>query len=120
MAVEEVRRSLGDRRNARGFRLFSSEARVLALGYAHKRLGAGASSTEVASELGLVGWTLQRWLQQEQRGDAGQVEGFVQLKVKAPPSPAAGVVVHGPCGVWVEGLEVEGIAQLIRSLSCSA
>lgn len=112
-----MRVALGERRNARGFRLFSSEARAQALGYAQKRLSAGASAREVAEELGLIGWTLQRWLQSEHRGDIKAVDGFVRLEVKSPSQQAP--VVHGPCGVWVEGLEIEAIAALMRSLSCS-
>ena len=117
LAVEEVRRALGERTNARGFRLFSKSAAALAVQYAKKRLSGGASAREVAGELGLIGWTLQRWLQREQRGDIKPTGSFVRLEVTSVPPQAP--VVHGPCGVRVEGLGLEGIAALMRSLSCS-
>ncbi len=117
LEAEEVRRALGERKNARGFRLFAKPAAALAVQYAKKRLSAGASAREVAGELGLIGWTLQRWLQREQRGDIKPSGSFVRLEVR--PAPLQAAVVRGPCGVWVEGLGVEGIAALMRSLSCS-
>ena len=120
LMTEEVRRALGERTDARGFRIFPEGARQLAVAYAKKRIGSGASAVEVARELGLIGWTLQRWLQREQRGAiAGQgikqMGGFMKLEVKPMPSVA---VVRGAHGVWVEGLGVDGIAALLRSLSC--
>lgn len=115
--AEEVRRALGEKKNGRGYRVFSSEARQLAIAYAKKRVTAGASTKEVSDELGLIGWTMQRWLQNEQRGHRNVSAGFARLEVKAVlKSP----VVRGPYGVWVEGLDVAGIAALLRSLSCSA
>lgn len=116
LVVEGVRRALGEKTTARGYRVFSNEARERAVAYAQKRLSAGLSAREVAEELGLIGWTLQRWLQREQRGDIKPAGGFMKLEVKAVPS---GAVVRGPCGVWVEGLGVDGIATLLRRLSCS-
>ncbi len=116
LAVEEVRLALGEKTNARGYRVFSREARRLAIAYAKKRQSAGASTKQISDELGLIGWTMQRWLQNEQREQLAVGVGFTRLEVKAVVrSP----VVHGPYGVWVEGLEVEGIAALMRSLSCS-
>jgi hypothetical protein len=118
LALEEVRLALGKTMNARGYRKFSSQAREQALRYAHQRFEAGAKTSEVAAELGLIGWTLQRWLQQERRGAIAAAPTFVQLKVE--PGPRREAVMHGPCGVWVSGLGPEGIAAVLRSLSCSA
>lgn len=87
----------------------------MAVAYAKRQMGAGAEAREVAKELGLNGWTLQRWLQRKQRGDIKPAEGFMKLEVKGVP-PAG--VVRGAHGVWVEGLGIDGIAALLRSLSC--
>ncbi len=108
---------MGERRDGRGFRIFESGARERAVAYAKKRMGAGVKAGQVSNELGLIGWTLQRWLQRDGRGElATASENFVRLEVKAQPQQ--GAVVRGACGVWVEGLEIEGIAALLRRLSC--
>jgi transposase-like protein len=119
LTVEEVRLALGENTNARGYRSFSSEGKVAAVTFALKRLEGGASSSEIADELGLKGWTLQRWLQHQRRSDGPQSEGFHRVEVKAPPKKKT-VVVRGACGVSVEGLAVDDVARLLRELSCSA
>ena len=118
LVVEEVRRALGERTNARGFRVFSKPAAAMAVRYAQKRLGDGASAREVAAELGLIGWTLQRWLQREERGEINP--GFALLEVKSRPSAeGARLVVFGPSGIRIEGLQIAEVAELLRRLSCS-
>ena len=42
---------------------------------------------------------------------------LVPIRVKARPQAQASVVVHGPRGISVEGLNVDGVAELIRALS---
>ena len=117
-AVEEVRRALGGNTNARGHRMFSKAAAALAVEYANERIANGASPAAVSEELGLNGWTLQRWLQRErQRGDG---ERFVELKVKAAAAPSNRLTVCGPCGVRIEGIQLAEVAQLLQRLSCSA
>jgi hypothetical protein len=87
--------------------------------FALKRIEAGASAGEVADELGLKGWTLQRWLQHHRCQSEPRRDGFQQLEVTAVP-PTRAVVVRGACGVSVEGLTVDEVARLLRELSCSA
>jgi hypothetical protein len=108
---------LGEKQNKRGFRVFSNTSKELAVAYAQKRLRAGATTKEVSDELGLNGWTLQRWLQRE-RGARKANAGFTRVGVASATRVSA--VVRGPCGVWVEGLGIDDIAALMRSLSCSA
>jgi hypothetical protein len=120
---EEVLELLGEETKSDGHRQFPVEARVAAVGYATRRISEGASPTEVAAELKLNRWTLQRWLWRQRKGELGGpalVEsGFREVKEKRKPSPQkASLVVHGACGVRVEGLDVMGVASLLERLSC--
>jgi transposase-like protein len=118
LTVDEVRRALGEKTNARGYRMFSEEGAGAAVRFALQRAESGVSAGRVAEELGLKGWTLQRWLQNFRRGDGRERKGFHRVDVKAavPAKP----VVHGACGVRVDGLSLDEIARLLRELSCSA
>src|SRR6266567_2039882 len=97
LTVDEVRKALSEKTNARGYRTFTKAAHATVVKFALARIEAGAGASEVADELGLKGWTLQRWLQNHRReGEPGR-EGFQQLEVKAAPTNRA-VVVRGACG----------------------
>ena len=122
ITLEAVKSELGSETNARGYRVFSREARASAVEYATQRIAAGASAEEVWLELGLRDWTLQRWLQQARRKPIEtKPKGFARLEVRAKATTSLGspLVVHGPSGVRVEGLQVAEVAELFRRLSCS-
>lgn len=122
ITLEEVKSELGSETNARGYRVFSREARARAVEYATHRIAAGTSAEEVWLELGLRDWTLQRWLQQARRTPTEpKSKGFARLEVRAKTvaSLSASLLVHGPGGVRVEGLQVAEVAELFRRLSCS-
>jgi hypothetical protein len=116
--VEEVRLALGEKTNARGYRGFTCEAKKAATTFALKRMEEGATANHVAEELGLKGWTLQRWLQNHRDAREPRDE-FHRVEV-LPARVKKAVVVRGACGVSVEGLTVTDVAQLLRELSCSA
>src|SRR5450631_2934195 len=103
--VEEVRLALGEKTNARGYRSFTKEAKSAATTFALQRIEGGASANQVAEELGLKGWTLQRWLQNH-RGAERPGEEFHRVEV-LPPQVKKMVVVRGACGLSVEGLSVK-------------
>lgn len=115
-AVEEVRRALGEKVDARGYRDFTPEARKLAAEYALARIAAGASTLEAARELGMKGWTLQRWVQNHRRAASRVARGFRPVKVTS--EAVTGLVVRGAHGVEVEGLSLETAARLLRELAC--
>ena len=120
---EEVLALLGGETKTDGHRQFLMEARVATVSYATRRISEGAEPTEVAAELKLNRWTLQRWLQRQRKGELGGAaaveKGFRQVKVKKAPAPEkVSPVVHGACGVRVEGLDVASVASLLERLSC--
>jgi transposase len=122
ITLEAVKSELGSETNARGYRVFSREARARAVEYATRRIASGVAVEEVWLELGLRDWTLQRWLQQARRKSTEtKPKGFTRLEVraKAMTSPRSPLVVHGPSGVRVEGLQIAEVAELFRRLSCS-
>lgn len=90
-----------------------------AVGYAQERRAQGATWRSIAQELGLGVDSLTHWA----RGSRGSKKeaAFRQVKLKPSEGPAKTggtvLVVHGPGGVRVEGLDVPGLAELLRRLS---
>ncbi|HTQ06111.1 MAG TPA: hypothetical protein VMI54_19750 [Polyangiaceae bacterium] len=83
------------------------------LSYTVARRRQGASIVEVASEVGINFRTLARWLGARKTGRFGRVE-VVATPVTTAAAAAAGIVVHGPRGLRIEGLDVAAIAELVR------
>jgi hypothetical protein len=125
--VEDVIAALREGTKLPGHPQFTDEARRLATDYARERKASGVKMEEVAAELRMNKWTLQRWLQRQGRGEfekkAGATKaGFSRVKVKERTAAEAGarLVVHGAHGVRVEGLTLENVAALLERLGCSA
>jgi hypothetical protein len=83
------------------------------LSYTVARRRQGASIVEVASEVGINFRTLARWL------GARKAARFKRVDVVAAPVPtaaavAASIVVHGPRGLRIEGLDLASVAELVR------
>ena len=83
------------------------------LSYTVARRRQGATIVEVALEVGISFRTLGRWL-----GERKGAAGFERVKVVAAPrassSSAAAIVVHGPRGLRIEGLDLGAVAELVR------
>jgi hypothetical protein len=81
------------------------------LSYTVARRRQGATIVEVALEVGISFRTLGRWL-----GERKAAGGFERVEVVAAPRPAAStvIVVHGLRGLRIEGLDVAGVAELVR------
>ena len=82
------------------------------LSYTVARRRQGASIVEVAAEVGINFRTLARWL------GARKTERFGRVEVVAAPVRAAAaavaIVVHGPRGLRIEGLDLAAVAELVR------
>jgi transposase len=83
------------------------------LSYTVARRRQGAKLVEVAAELALSDQTLSRWL-----GEKRASKKFVQV-VAAPaavslPMATLAIVVHGPHGLRIEGLDLAAVAELVR------
>lgn len=82
------------------------------LSYTVARRRQGASIVEVASEVGVNFRTLARWV------GGRKTARFERVVVAAPVVAAAAsparIVVHGPRGMRIEGLDVAAVAELVR------
>jgi transposase len=81
------------------------------LSYTVARRRQGAKLVEVAGELGMRNQALSRWL-----GEKRAAKRFDRVEVMAAPtmSAAPALVVHGPRGLRIEGLDVAALAELVR------
>lgn len=93
-----------------GKAMFTAELRRDAVEYSmSRRAETGESTAAVAAELGLKGWTLQRWHQNERKAKGGGAAGFVEVVAKKrgrPPkvsatTPGVGFEVTCPSGFEV-------------------
>lgn len=76
--------------------------------YLRARRAAGAKLETIGAEIGVPWKTLSRWSGPQRRRKA-----FRRVEVVAP---SAVVTVHGPHGVRIEGLDLDGLAELLRRL----
>lgn len=81
--------------------------------YARSRITAGVSKTQVATEVGVDSGTIVRYMRLED----DIAEQFLPVRVPVRTPNASTVTVHGPSGLTIEGLDVDGIAALVRALS---
>jgi transposase len=82
------------------------------LSYTVARRRQGASIVEVASEVGINFRTLGRWLGERKAGRFGRVE--VVATATSAAAAARTIVVHGPRGLRIEGLDLAAVAELVR------
>lgn len=110
--AERIRRARTQHGKAGRGNPYPAWLRGEAIEYARVRAADGSSAAEISRELSLPGPTLARW------GKAATGR-FVPVMVEpaAAPVARATVVVHGPCGLRVEGLDLASLAALLRELS---
>ena len=82
------------------------------LSYTVARRRQGATLLAVGGEIGMNWKTLARWV-----GERKTASRFERVQVAAPEAVvSASLVVHGPRGLRIEGLDVGGVAELVRRL----
>ena len=67
---------------------FSPELKRDIMGYSTEQQASGRSQQNIAAELGMRGWTLNRWHQNERKGRASGGAGFVELVARKRGRPA--------------------------------
>jgi transposase len=106
---ERVTAARGDRRRCR----YPEELRAEALAYVDAARARGVGLIKAAQALGVDKSVLSGWRAKRQRSAMRVVK-----VVDAPlGGGGGGIVVHGPGGLRVEGLDVAALAALMRSLS---
>jgi hypothetical protein len=91
---------------------YPAELRRRGVEYLRARQAAGAPLSAVLRELGLRRETLAGWSAPE---EAEKQPRFVPVAIVE--APAGRIVVHGPGGLRVVGLDVAGVAELLRRLA---
>lgn len=81
--------------------------------YSRERINAGIALSRVSSELGVSQPTLVRILEEK----PAPLRRVRVARGKVTKEPTQALVVRGPGGIEIEGLDVEGAAALIRALS---
>ena len=85
--------------------------RAKAVKYLQLRQGGGVSVNVIAGELGVGSGTLLRWAAKT----AGKGPAFLPVTVTAPSADNR-IVVYSPNGLRIEGLDVAGLADLLRQV----
>lgn len=93
-------------------RRYPADVRRRGAAYLRARQTAGVPLSAVVRELGVRRETLAGW---GSPAEAEPTPRFVPVAVV--DAPAGRIVVHGPGGVRVEGLDVAGLADLLRRLA---
>jgi len=83
------------------------------LSYTVARRRQGATLLTVGGELGMNWKTLARWLSERKAARFERVEVVAPKPAAVAPIP---IVVHGPRGMRIEGLDIDGVAALVRRL----
>ncbi len=99
---------------AGALRRYPARLRSRIADYSHERIKAGAALSRVSSELGVSHPTLVRILDEK---PAPMRRVRVARRSKATKEEPRELVVRGPGGLVIEGLDVEGAAALVRALS---
>jgi len=98
-------------------RRYSGSLRALAVDYLRQQMKRGANAEEVASELGVSGWSLLRWIRRanvERSRDLKEVE-VVSESVEGARSLVVTLVT--PDGYRIEGLnrlEIRSVLEALR------
>jgi len=111
---EEIRREVERlTKRGRGSR-YPSELKERLLAYTVERRRAGITLEAIGAEVGVSWRTLSRWSSEARRTQ----RKFRRVEVVTPQAaiPRSLVVVHGPCGTRIEGLDLDGVADLLRKL----
>jgi len=84
------------------------------LSYTVARRRQGAKLVEVAAELGLHDQALSRWLGEKRAANRFDRVEVIASAQNAATTVASTIVVHGPRGLRIEGLELAALAELVR------
>lgn len=103
---------------------YPREFRDEVMAYARERMADGAVLPHVAGEIGISYWTVWGWLRAKDAPSTASIEkpraSMVPVHVvatKHSPTRGAPLTIHGPCGLRIEGADVETIAALLRRLA---
>ena len=112
-SAESLRSALAIAERSGVGRAYPVALRRAVVAYALAGRERGVSVTELAINLHLPIITLQRWIRRE----SSSVFRPAMLVESASDAPQLVLTVHGPGGLRIEGLDIAGVAELVRRLS---
>ena len=120
--IRQLRRQVTRCRRAGGRPRYSAEIRAEAVALAAQLSGTGLSHNAIARRFGLNAITLANWKKEQAEAEQQAAAGMLPVAVITSDETAVDLgrprpVVFGPGGVRVEGLDVDGVAELLRKLS---
>lgn len=117
VTLESIRRSISEMGKRGRGHAYPEPLRTEIIEYAAARRAAGVKIDTIGEELGIPWRTLVRWMPRVRKGRFRPVEIADKVEaLKVSPSVTPGPVVHGPRGLRIEGLDLEGLAELVRRL----
>ena len=106
--VESIRRAVSELGQRGRGRPYPKGLRAENVKYALARRAAGIRIEAIGEELGMPWRTVRVWMPR------ARAKRFRRIEVVVPRGD--GVVVHGPHGVRIEGLDLDRVAELLRGL----
>lgn len=106
----DLRTEIESSRDGRGFARPKAELKKRIVAHVEQRRDVGETMEQIAADIGVAKSSLERW---RRTRSAGRRKKLVRVKVRATSSSA---VVRGPCGLTIEGLGIEDLAELVRRL----
>ena len=99
---------------------FREDVRRRAVDYFFARRKQKISPAKIALEVGIGLPTLRSWTSPKKRVAVGMVpEGFERVEIGEvrAQSTEARIIVRGPGGLCIEGLDIDSLVELVRRLS---
>lgn len=106
-SLETIRKAVAELGGRGRGRAYPKDLRAEVVEYARTRRAAGIRLEALGIELGLPWRTIARWL------PAVRAKRFRRIEIV---DARRDLVVHGPHGLRVEGLDLDGVAELLRRL----
>lgn len=116
---ERLRAVVANAERSGSGRPYPAELRREVVAYVDARRGEGVGRVAAAREIGVSAFSVARW--RAALGGGGR--GFREVVLAERSERAASLdgphqlIVHGPSGLRIEGLDVAGVAELWRRLS---
>lgn len=98
---------------------YPDELRERVVAYCRARREQGAAMSTIASEVGIIWQTIDRWVSSGTSVGLVKSAGFERFEIVDTPASIANgrFIVRGPKGLCIEGLDIDALAELIRRLS---
>jgi hypothetical protein len=109
---EQIRKAVEECAGRGRRQRYSDELRDRIIKHTMSRRKAGADLVSIGAELHVPWRTLARWCAANRKAQ----RSFHPVEVVAKTAKTETITVHGPCGIRIEGLGMELVAELIRRL----